>query len=56
MFRSEYEGVREGNKYGTVQELRSTFSHTKSINIDFSFVCFVSSYVEKMGKTKQKIK
>ena len=26
------------NKYGTVQELRSTFSHTKSINIDFSFV------------------
>ena len=24
------------NKYGTVQELRSTFSHTKSINIDFA--------------------
>ena len=26
------------SKYGTVQELRSTFSHTKSINIDFSLV------------------
>ena len=26
------------NKYGTVQELRSTFSHNKSINIDFSLV------------------
>ena len=24
------------NNYGTVQELRSTFYHTKSINIDFS--------------------
>ena len=26
------------NKYGTIQELRSTFSHTKSINIDYSLV------------------
>ena len=26
----------------TVQELRSTFSHIKSINIDFSLVWFVS--------------
>ena len=26
------------NKYRTVQELRSTFSHTKSINSDFSLV------------------
>ena len=24
------------NKYGTVKELRSTFSHIQSINIDFS--------------------
>ena len=34
------------NKYGTVQELRSTFSHIKSINIDFSLVWFVSLYVD----------
>ena len=26
------------NKYGIVQELRSTFSHIKSINSDFSLV------------------
>ena len=30
------------NKYGTVQELSSTFSHIKSINIDFSLDWFVS--------------
>ena len=30
------------NKYGTVQELRSTFSHSKSINIVFCLVWFVS--------------
>ena len=29
--------------YVSVQELRSTFSHTKSINSDFSLVYFVSS-------------
>ena len=34
------------NKYGTVQELRSTFSHIKTINIDFSLVWFVSLYVD----------
>ena len=31
-------GQTEKNKYGTVQELRSTFSHTKSIYSDFSLV------------------
>ena len=36
---------RLNNKYGTVQVLRSTFSHIKSINIDFSLVWFVSLYV-----------
>ena len=30
------------NKYGTLQELRSTFSHINSINIDFRLVWFVS--------------
>ena len=34
------------NKYGTAQEVRSNYSHTKSINIDFSLVLFVSSYVD----------
>ena len=34
------------NKHGTVQELRSTFSRINSINIDFSFVGFVSSYAD----------
>ena len=34
------------NKYGTVQELRSTFSHIKFINIDFSLVWFVSLCVD----------
>ena len=34
------------NKYGTVQELRSTFSHIKSINIDFSLVWCVSLCVD----------
>ena len=38
------------NKYGSVQELRSTFSHIKSINIDLD--CgLVSSYVDQMGQT-----
>ena len=34
------------NKYGTVQELRSTFSNIKSINIDFSLAWFLSLYVD----------
>ena len=34
------------NKYGTVQELRTTFSHTISINIDFCLVWFVSLCVD----------
>ena len=29
------------NKYGAVQELRSTFSHINSVNIDFSLVWFL---------------
>ena len=33
----EWMGQTE-NKYGTVQELRSTFSHTKSNSSDFSLV------------------
>ena len=44
------------NKYGSVQELRSTFSHIKSIYLDFSLVWFecglVSSYVGWMGQNK----
>ena len=39
-------GRKWHNKYGTVQELRSTFSHIKSINIDFSLVWFVSLFVD----------
>ena len=35
-------GINQKNKYGTVQELCSTFSHIKSINIDGSLVWFVS--------------
>ena len=46
----------EKNKYGSVQELRSTFSHIKSIYLDFSLVWFecglVSSYVGWMGQNK----
>ena len=34
------------NKYGSVKELHSTFSHIKAINIDFSLVWFVSLYVD----------
>ena len=34
------------NMYGTVQELRSTVSHIKSINIDFSLIWFVSLCVD----------
>jgi len=34
------------NKHGTIQELRSTFSHIKSINIDFSLVWCVSLCVD----------
>ena len=33
-------------KYGTVQELRSTFNHIKSINIDSNLVWFVTLYVD----------
>ena len=32
--------------YGTVQELRSTFSHIKSIYIDFSLVWFLNLFVD----------
>ena len=39
-------GKYSDNKYGIVQELRSTFSNIKSINIDFSLIWFVClSYV-----------
>ena len=34
----QHQHKNQENKYGTVQELRSTFSHTKSSNIDFCFV------------------
>ena len=34
------------NKFGIVQELRNIFTYIKSINIDFSLVWFVSSYVD----------
>ena len=44
------------NKYGSVQELRSTFSHIKSIYLDFSLVWFecglVNLYVGWMGQNK----
>ena len=36
----------QSNKYGTVQELCSTFNHINTINIGFSLVWFVSSYVD----------
>ena len=48
------------NKYGTIQELRSTFSHTKSIYSDLVWsslwVLFgnVSLYVDRMGHTDNK--
>ena len=34
------------NKYGTVQELRSTFSHIKSINVEFILIWFVILYID----------
>ena len=44
--RRQLQAILAKNKYGTVQELRHTFSHTKSINIDFSLVWFVSLCVD----------
>ena len=56
MFISRMGQTHKKNKYGSVKELRSTFSHIKSIYLDFRLVWFecglVSSYVGWMGQNK----